>query len=116
MPKPTYTKTLAIDFDGVLHDYKNPVEGKKMGEPLAGAVAALDELYDRRYKLIIHTVKATTDSGKQAVEDWLDYYGFEYHDITAIKPRADHYIDDRAIHHTSWPETLDTLGIGDDDA
>jgi phosphoglycolate phosphatase-like HAD superfamily hydrolase len=85
-----------------------------MGAPLPGAVAALDALYDKRYKLIIHTTKATTDSGKQAVEEWLDYYGCEYHEVTATKPNASYYIDDRAIKHTSWAETLDELGVSDD--
>lgn len=114
MPKPKFTKTLAIDFDGVIHDYKNPIQGKRMGVPIIGALAALDELYDKRNMLIIHTVKASTEGGKQAVEDWLDHYGFEYHKVTATKPRADWYIDDHGLRFTSWSETLDALRVGEE--
>lgn len=114
-PKPKTIATLAIDFDGVLHDYKNPVDGKRMGAPLPGALAAMDDLYDGRYELIIHTVKATTEQGRQMVEDWLDHYGFEYHKITAIKPNADYFIDDRAVHHTGdWSNTFSAIGFNPD--
>lgn len=105
--------TLAIDFDGCLHDYMDPIKGKKMGLPIFGAVDAMEDLRQAGHKLIIHTVKATTPSGKQAVIDWLEYYGIEYHDVTAIKPNAELYIDDRGYHFTDWRTTLLKLGVED---
>ncbi len=113
--KTKFKDILAIDMDGVLHDYKHPIEGKRLGPPLPDAVVAMDDLYDRGYKLIIHTVKATTKQGAEMVEEWLDHYGFEYHEITAIKPNATYYIDDRAIRHTGWADTYKQIGIEDED-
>jgi phosphoglycolate phosphatase-like HAD superfamily hydrolase len=105
---------LAIDYDGVIHDRANPVEGRKLGPPLPGAVEALDDLHAAGHTIIVHTLMATTPSGTRVVEDWLDYYGIEHHGVTAIKPAADFYIDDKAIRHTSWPDTLQQIGFNDD--
>ncbi len=104
---------LAIDLDGVLHDYKNPIKGKKMGLPIFGAVDAMEDLRQAGHKLIIHTVKATTLSGKQAVIDWLDYFDIPYHGVTAVKPNATWYIDDHALAFTDWRTTLLKLGVED---
>jgi 5'(3')-deoxyribonucleotidase len=98
--------TLAIDFDGVLHDKAHPLEGKKMGAPMPGAQAAMDELYQAKHKIIIFTTMATTPGGKQAVEDWLDWYDFDYHEVTAIKPNADLFLDDRAVRFTDWTSAI----------
>lgn len=107
---------LAIDFDGVIHDRAHPIPGKKMGEPLPGALEALQDLYDAGHKLIIHTAMANTPSGKQAVEDWLDHFGVDYHSVVP-KPRADFYIDDHAVLHATWPQTLAAIGyVENDDA
>src|ERR1035437_9284870 len=92
----------AIDFDGVVHDYKNPVAGKRMGVPIEGTKSALNLLKARGDKVIIHTVKATTEGGAKAVRDWMIYYEIPFDEITAIKPTADFYLDDRAIRFTKW--------------
>ena len=106
--KPT-GKILAIDFDGVIHDKLHPVPGKRMGAPYPGAQEAMQELYDARHKLIIFTTMATSLGGKQAVEDWLEWYDFDYHEVTAIKPTAFVYVDDKAIRHTNWTDTMEQL-------
>jgi uncharacterized protein YmfQ (DUF2313 family) len=90
---------LAIDFDGVVHDHKHPIAGRRMGAPIEGAKEALTML-KRHHKIIIHSVWG--GSGKQVIADWMKYYGIPYDDITNIKPQADHYIDDKAIHFTNW--------------
>lgn len=98
--------TLAVDFDGVIHDHKHPVEGKRMGAPFEDAQLGMRRLLARKHKLIIHTVMATTPGGQKVVEDWLAYYKIKHHGVTAIKPNADIYIDDRAYHHTNWTDTF----------
>lgn len=107
--------TLALDFDGCLHDQARPVSGRVMGLPLVGAKEAMDQLEDRGFLLVIHTVRARTKEGEKSVRDWLNHYGFPYHDITAWKPNADVFVDDRAIRHINWTNTLEdiyqTLGI-----
>lgn len=95
-------KILAIDFDGVIHDIKHPVPGRRMGPPMDGAKEALDEFASEGYKIIIFTVRAGTKSSVKAVEDWLNYYIIPFDEVTNIKPNADVFIDDRAIHFISW--------------
>lgn len=101
---------LAIDFDGVVHDNKHAVEGRKMGPPMPGAVDALQDIYSAGYHIIIHTTMANTPSGRRAVADWLEYYDLDYHEIVA-KPGADFYLDDKAIKHHTWPKTLNLIGL-----
>lgn len=101
--------TLAIDFDGVIHDYKHPVTGRKMGTPFEEAPTMLKRLYNRRHTIIIHTVMATTPQGQKIVEDWLTYYKIKHHGVTAVKPNADIYLDDRAIRHIDWATTWQQL-------
>lgn len=92
-----------MDLDGVLHDHKNPIEGKRMGLPIEGAKEALS-LYKRDgHTILIHTAKAQTEAGRCAVIDWLHHYEIPFDDVLG-KPNADYYIDDRAIHFTSWKE------------
>jgi len=101
--------TLAVDFDGVLHDHKHPVTGRRMGIPFPDARPAMIKLTRQGHMLIIHTVMATTPGGTKAVEDWLRYYKIPYASVTAIKPNADYYVDDRAIRHTDWKTTLEAI-------
>ncbi len=92
---------LALDFDGVLHDFKNPIEGKRMGAPISGALEATEALTDQGHGLIVFTV-----NNIENVENWLDYYGFGDFIVTNTKPQADWYIDDKAIHFTDWQSIL----------
>lgn len=92
---------LAIDFDNVLHDRLNPVAGKKMGAPMPGAYDSMDALHDQGHKLVIFSV-----NNKKVIADWCDYYGITYDEITNLKPNADYYIDDKAIHFDNWPQVM----------
>lgn len=95
---------LAIDFDGVLHDHKNPIDGKRMGSPIAGAKEAMQQLH-QEYYLIVHSVwGAAGKSG--AIEDWLKYYEIPYDEVTNQKPNAKYYIDDKAIRFYNWEQAL----------
>lgn len=95
-------KTLAIDFDGVIHDIKHPVPGRRMGPPMKGAKEALDEYASMGHEIVIFTVRANTASSTKAVRDWMQYYLIPFDYITNIKINADVFIDDKAVHFTSW--------------
>lgn len=110
---------IAVDFDGVLHDYKSPIKDRVMGKPLPGAKEAMEKLVDRGFHVYIHTSKAINESGHSAVLDWLEYYDIPFHNVTSMKVNAALYIDDKSIYHTGWPSTLqqieDRLGVKLDD-
>jgi phosphoglycolate phosphatase-like HAD superfamily hydrolase len=97
---------LALDFDGVIHDYRNPVEGRKMGPPMPGAKEALQRLEDLGHSVIIHTCKPP-----KVVAAWMDYFGIPYEQIWDLpgKPQADAYIDDLAIRFSDWGQVMRDL-------
>lgn len=101
-------KILAIDLDQVIHDKLHPVPGRRMGPPFPDSKASIEGLKRRGATIIIHTVMANTTGGKQAVADWMEYYEIPYDSIEP-KIAADYYIDDRAIQHFDWKQTLELL-------
>ena len=111
-------KTLAIDFDGVIHNMnKGFYDGTCYGDPFEGSLEALEEL-SRDYNIVIYTAKAKPDrplvngkTGTELVEEWLKKHNvFQYIDyVTAEKPRAILYIDDNGLRHTDWESTMKWL-------
>ena len=106
-------KTLAVDFDGVIHNYS---EGWKDGtiydRPIDGAKDTLEALVANGYSITIFTTRLN-DEVNEDVEDqrtqmlaWFEENGFKkgvhYHKLTGKKPLAQHYIDDRGIQFTDW--------------
>ena len=97
-------KTLAIDFDHVLHDAKKGfLDGQIYGEPVEGSVWTLNNLA-KEYKLVVLTSRSPKDFLK--VSAWLAEWGFPDMEVTNTKPVAAAYIDDRAIRFTSWPDIV----------
>ena len=110
---------LAIDFDGVVHTFdKGWHDGTCYGDPIEGSLDALRSL-SQKYNLIIFSAKVRPDrplvngkTGKELVDEWLTKYGVRdcVVDITHEKPRAEYYIDDKAISFTNnWDEILNQL-------
>lgn len=97
---------LAIDLDDVIHDTHNVLPGYKMGQPIQGAVRALQQLHSEGNQIIIHTVWADSPQKIKAISDWLDYFNIPHANITNRKPLADFYIDDKALRFINWDKTL----------
>ena len=93
---------LAIDFDNTIHDINHPVPNRKMGPPISLAKESLTKFKQQGHEIIIFTVWGGTIQGQTTIKKWMDYYEIPFDTITNIKPNADHFIDDRAIHFTSW--------------
>jgi hypothetical protein len=118
---PDTENTIGIDLDGVIHNNdKGFHDGTVYGEPVNGAKTALAAL-SQGYKLIIYTVKARADrpsvewkTGVQLIWEWLEKWELDEYitDVTAIKPPAKYYIDDRAIEFTTWSEVLKRINDG----
>ena len=109
MSKSNYQKTIAIDFDGVIHAYR---EGWKDGtiydEAVPYAIHSMKKLLARGYKLVIFTCRAETEEGANAVYKWLNKYDIDTAllEVTDRKPKAIAYIDDRGIRFTNWQDVL----------
>ena len=97
---------IAIDFDSTVHDPFTRNKGYKMGIPIEGAVEAIRQLRLAGNYIIIFPTWADSDKKRQAIVDWLTYFGVEFDDITSQKPEADVYLDDRGLRFTSWDKAL----------
>ncbi len=108
-------KNLAIDFDGVIHDFsKGWHDGTCYGDPLPGSLDAIRKL-SSRFNIIIFTAKAKPSrplvngkTGTELVSEWLKKHDVLHlvQEITAEKPRAQLYIDDKGYHFENWDDTL----------
>tara|TARA_Y100000296_G_C5120652_1_gene230231 strand:- start:648 stop:1034 length:387 start_codon:yes stop_codon:yes gene_type:complete len=109
---------IAIDFDGVIHDhYLGFHDGTVYGEPIPGALEAIEEL-SNNYKIVIFSSKANPDrpliEGKTGVEliwEWLERHKINCYvkDVTFSKINAKYYIDDKAIHFNNWGDVLSKI-------
>ena len=112
-------QNIAVDFDGVIHNFdKGWHDGTCYGEPLPGSLEAIKKLSEK-YKVIIFTAKIRPDrplvngkTGYELVREWLIKYDIDKYvdDITFEKPRAEYYIDDKAIlYDNNWKDILEDV-------
>tara|TARA_Y100000389_G_C17389012_1_gene478744 strand:+ start:312 stop:698 length:387 start_codon:yes stop_codon:yes gene_type:complete len=112
------SNTLAIDFDGVIHDHNLGFhDGTIYGNPIPGAIEAIKKL-SKKYKIVIFTCKANPKrplingkTGSELIWEWLKKHDLEscVKDVTYDKINALYYIDDKAISFNSWDNTLKHL-------
>ena len=112
------SNTIAIDFDGVIHSFELGYhDGTIYGTPLPGSLENIKRL-SNKFKIVIYTAKAKPDrpliNGKTGIElvwEWLEKYDVAKYisEITAEKPRAICYIDDKAIRFIDWEQTIKDL-------
>lgn len=120
-------RTIAVDFDGVIHQYSRGwADGTIYDPPIAGAIEGLRSLM-KNYAVFVHT----TRDPKQ-VSEWLNYQGIPtelyIHDdahtfwygqdsilVTNFKLPAIAYIDDRAYFFTGWGKVVEDFGVVPED-
>ena len=100
---------VAVDFDGVIHNPDDRDEGRRMGRPYRGAEPALSWLHQAGAEIVVHTVRAAGPDGGEHVEHWLRYFGIPFDRVTALKPNADVFVDDRALKFVDWFTTGSVL-------
>lgn len=91
--------TIAVDFDGVIHRYDSPwVDAVTIPDPpVPGAIEWLNRIADD-FDIVIFTTRGKTQEGRNAVGAYLRTHGCELsYPITAEKPPALVYLDDRAM-------------------
>jgi len=101
--------TLAIDFDGTIHNTENKKPGYKMGVPIEGAAEALKQLKSEGALIVIHSLWGDTPERKEAIAKWCRYFDIPFDDITRLKPNCDLYIDNRGLHFQNWKQTLEEI-------
>ena len=76
------TRTIAIDFDGVLHRYSG-YKGGVIDGPIKGARSAIGSLMRQG-----HTVVVFTTRDKALVEPWLAEHGFPPMHVSTVSRRG----------------------------
>lgn len=97
---------IVIDLDGVIFEERDERERSK-ATPLAGAVEAINALYQTGHKIII--CSARTYRELELTLSQLEKCGIKYHHLVLGKPVADIVIDDRAISFSEWGLIWDDL-------
>lgn len=101
-------QTIAIDFDGVLHEYLSPWSGATVVRdgPVRGAQQAVAD-YLERFEVVVFSTRAHQEGGVEAMRAWLTEHGFPAGLkiwTEPGKPPAIVYIDDRAYRFEGvWP-------------
>ena len=109
---------VGIDFDGVIHqNSKGYYDGTIYDDPVEGAYEALKTLSEQ-HTVIIYTCKAKPDrglingkTGTELIWEWLKKHDMAQFvsKVTAEKPRARFYIDDKAIQFTDWDSAFERI-------
>jgi hypothetical protein len=113
------TNNLAVDFDGVVHNFNRGWhDGTCYGDPIDGSLEAIRHLA-KDWNIVLFTAKVRPDrplvgdkTGYELVDEWLKKYNIRQYiaEITHEKPRAMHYIDDKAIEFKdNWKDILKRL-------
>jgi len=88
-------RTVAIDFDRVVHRYSSGWTGVvPQDPPVAGARRFIRWLLDHGYTPVIFSTRATESRGRIEIEHWLTKYGFPKVLVTGEKVPAIMYLDD----------------------
>jgi len=99
-------KTIAVDFDGVIHKYSKAYhDGTIYDEPIDGARDAIRLIRKKGYRVVVFTAR---DDGP-GIDAWLKKHKIMVDEITNVKPRAVMYIDDRGVRFTTWRDMLNYL-------
>ena len=119
----TFRKTVAVDFDGVIHQYDGWRDGTAYGEPMSEAFYYLERLMDIGFVYIFST------RAPEQILEWMTRQGFKrpmqiipYIDpagekrpfwnvpgvlgISNQKLGAAIYLDDRGYQFTAWSEDV----------
>ena len=103
-----YKPNVAFDFDGVINSYTRGWLGATEipDPPVPGIREAIEQIRSAGYRVVVMSSRCLNPGGETAVRKYLLEHGIGVDDVTALKPAAVCYIDDRAIRFDGHPETL----------
>lgn len=88
------SKLVALDFDKTIH----PNLTESLNEtPVPGGRQFVRQLQREGYEVVIFTHRAVDPEGVEQVTEWLRKHDFPVVPVTAVKPDAIAYIDDRGF-------------------
>jgi hypothetical protein len=91
-------RTVAVDFDGVLHSYTSGWTGyRPLDGPEPGALAFVEGLIGSGYAVVVMSSRADHPAGVAGIRGWLAEHGFPALRVTNLKVAAVAYIDDRGV-------------------
>ena len=80
---------------------------RALAAPLQGAVESVNALFEEGHTIILYS--ARTWAEWEVTNHWLRENGLKFHQLFLGKPTGDVWIDDRAIRHVDWNQTLEKL-------
>jgi hypothetical protein len=97
---------LCLDFDGVLHRFKDGWQGPEVipDTPVRGAQVFVSKCR-QHFQVIVHSARAKYPGGAEAIQRWLKKWRFPEVEVQATKPAAFLTLDDRAERFDGlWPD------------
>lgn len=90
--------TVVLDLDGVIHSYTSGWRGTTVipDPPVPGIREAIKDLRTT-HEVVVVSTRCQTPEGTKAIEEWLLKHDIKVDAVTAHKPPAVAYVDDRAI-------------------
>lgn len=109
------THLIALDFDGVIHQYVSKwVDATVIPDPpMPGAFEFIIRMMNAGHEIAIISSRNRSLQGQDAMSKWMLQHGFPAHKLADIqwptyKPPAFLTIDDRAMRFTGrWPSLSD---------
>jgi hypothetical protein len=96
-------KTIAVDFDGVLHSYCRSIALDEQhlvyDPPVEGSLEWVNMVLEE-FDIVVYTARHVSPGGLEATVAWLKEWGFPELPVTGVKPVARLYIDDRGYSFT----------------
>lgn len=120
VPGEKYCKAICLDFDGVLHGYRNGfTPGAPPDDtPVEGALAFVRGVLRAGFKVYVLSARFDREENLLYVRQWLTRNGFPAASMTLVttKPKACLYVDDRGFRFEgpqSWQTINEMLSTGD---
>jgi hypothetical protein len=107
-------RTVAVDFDGVLHSYVSRWTGVRPADPPEpGAREFVEWLLAAGARVVVVSTRANRRRGARAIRRWLAEYGFPPLPVTRHKVNAVAYVDDRAVRYSSGNWSACRAAVGE---
>ena len=109
-----HRRTIAVDFDGVLHSYTSPwtKPWEVHDGPTPGAVEFVTHALER-FDVVVFSARAGDDRGRKAIYEWLAKHLAPADSVrifvTSTKPQAHVYLDDRGWRFEGTFPTLEEI-------